>query len=61
MYNPTKGFGLEDCFVIINDTFANNECLTVVILYAFLRDSERLGITCSGDQIRRHKEGLCLL
>lgn len=48
MYNPTEGFGLEDCFVIINDKVAKNECLTVVILYVFLREAERLGMTCSG-------------
>lgn len=48
MYNPTKDSGLADRFVIINDKFAETECLTVVTLYVFLRDAERLGMTCSG-------------
>lgn len=53
MHNPTEGSGLADCFVIINDKFAKNECLAVVILYIFLRDTKRLGMgtwgtPCSG-------------
>lgn len=44
MHNPTKGSGLADCFVIIYDKFAKNECLAVVILYIFLRGAQRLGM-----------------
>lgn len=37
--NPTEGSGLAACVVIINDKFAQNKCLAVVILYVFLRDA----------------------